>query len=148
EAVRRAAKLNDFVVRHPGSFTGAQVDIEPYVTEDWSCGADEDHRRIFRNFINVLGKVRERMPAVPLGVAVGWWTPIVADRLPEASPANLFKVADELYLMVYGDEGGPVVGGTAGRILSRINTPDFFSAPGRVYVGLSTYEYRSPKQLE
>ena len=148
EALRRAAKLNEFIVRHPGSFAGAQADIEPYVTEDWSCGDVHDRRNIFATLRDLLGQVREQMPGVPLGVAVGWWTPATADDYPEAAPESLLKVADELYLMVYGDEGGPVVAGSAARILSRINSPEYFSARGRVIVAMGTYEYRSPQDLQ
>jgi len=41
-----------------------------------------------------------------------------------------------------------VVAGSADRILSRIKLSRIFSGPGRVYVALGTYEYRSPQQLQ
>ena len=148
EAMRRAARLGQFAARYPGRLAGAQVDVEPYTTETWGCGSTEDRRRLLRKLQQLLGLVRQQLRGLPLGVVVPWWFPAVSRELPEAAPEALFSVADEIYLMVYGDQGGPVVGGAAERVLRRVDAPEFFSGAGRLHVALATYEFASPAELE
>lgn len=148
EAVRRAALLRRFVHDFPGKLAAAQIDVEPYATEDWGCGTNADRRALGRSLGGLLRKVRTQLDGFPLGLDAGWWYAAVGKEIPEVAPVNLFKSVDELYLMVYGDPGGPVVGGSADRILERLDAPMFFSGPGRVYVGLASYEYKSPQHLQ
>ncbi len=148
EAVRRAALLGRFVARHPGKLAGAQVDVEPYATEDWSCGNNEERGALMHSLAELLRQVREQLAGLPLSLAAGWWYPALGKEIPEASPAALFDALDEIYLMAYGDPGGPVVGGSAARVLDRIGAPEFFTAPGRVHVALATYEFHSQEQLQ
>ena len=148
EAVRRAARLGQFVRRHPGRLAGAHIDVEPYTTEAWSCGDVEERRRLVQELHQLLNLVRRQLRGLPLGLAVPWWFPRISDEVPEAAPEALFNVADEIYLMTYGDKGGPVVGGTPGRVLRRVDAPEFFSGTGRIYIALASYEFPSADELE
>jgi len=148
EAVRRAAALRRFVHDFPGKLAAAQMDIEPYATEDWGCGNTAGQRALARAMLGLLRKIRTQLDGFPLGLDSGWWYAAVGHDIPELAPAVLFRVVDEMYLMVYGDPGGPVVGGSAERILERLDKPMFFPGPGRVYVALGSYEYRSPQHLQ
>ena len=148
EAVRRAAQLGRFVARYPGLLAGAHIDVEPYTTEDWKCGDTEERRRLVQELHQLLNLVRQQLGGLPLGAAVPWWFPRISDEVPEAAPEALFDVADEIYLMTYGDKGGPVVGGTAGRVLRRVDAPEFFAGNGRMYIALASYEFPSPADLE
>jgi len=150
EAVRRAALLGDFSARHPGMFTGVQVNIEPYVTKDWSRASLAQRRRILANLAELLGELREPLLGLPLGLTVGWWYPAVAVELPEAAPSAWLRVADEVYVMAYGDAGGPLVGGSAQRVLERVEKAAFFTdtGHGRVHVAVAAYEFRSPQHME
>lgn len=148
EAVRRAALLRRFVHEYPGKLAAAQMDVEPYATEEWGCGTNSNRRALARSMVGLLRKVRTQLDGFPLGLDAGWWYAAVGKEIPEVAPANLFKSVDELYLMVYGDPGGPVVGGSAERILERLDAPMFFAGPGRVYVALASYEYKSPQHLQ
>ena len=148
EAVRRAAILRRFVHQYPGKFTAAQMDLEPYATEDWGCGTVADRRALARSLGGLLRKIRIQLNGLPLGLDTGWWYAAVGKEIPEVAPESLYRSVDELYLMVYGDPGGPLVGGSADRILERLDAPLFFSGPGQVYVALASYEYRSPQHLQ
>lgn len=147
EAVRRAKLLGDFWARHPGKLAGVQINVEPHQGDQWREG-DTAHRRArLRSLTELLCSIRPHLRGLPLGVAVAWWYPAAAEELPEAAPAALFAVVDEIYLMTYGGKQGPRVGGTADRVLARVDRPEVFSGPGRVYVVLATYEFRSPAHL-
>lgn len=147
EVVRRAALLGAFATRYRGYLSGVQVDVEPYTIEDWGCCSVEKRRAILRDLHQLLSRVRRNLGGLSLGVVAPWWYPVVRD-LPEAGPEALFLVADEIYLMAYGDEGGPVMGGTAERILARVDAPEFFAGKGRMYIALATYEFRSADHLQ
>jgi hypothetical protein len=144
----RARLLGSFAASHPGLLAAAQVDIEPYTTGRWSCCGLEGRRALLRDTLDLLGMVREELSGLPLGVLLPWWFPGTSDHIPQAAPRAFFGVVDELYLMAYGEEGGPAVGGTAKRVLDRVDVPEVFSGPGRVYIGLATYEFRSPNDLQ
>ena len=146
EAVRRAALLGDFVRRHPGWISGAQVDVEPHTVKQWSCCTIEDRRALLRGLHLVLSDVRGQLGGLPLGVVAPWWYPVARD-LPEAHPEAFFRVIDEIYLMAYGDRGGPLIGGSAEAVLERIDRPAFFTGRGRLYIGVATYDFRSPEQV-
>ena len=148
EAVRRAARLGQFVKQHPGRLAGAHIDVEPYTTEEWSCGDAEERGRLVQELHQLLDLVRQQLRGLPLGAAVPSWFPRISDEVPEAAPEALFSVADEIYLMTYGDKGGPVVGGTANRVLRRVDAPEFFSGTGRMYIALASYEFPSAADLE
>ena len=151
EALRRIDKLAAFARRNRGLLAGAQVDIEPYTSEQWGCCTIEDRRALMREMHKVLGEARLRLRPLPLGVVAPWWYAAARD-LPEAAPAKLLEVADEIVLMAYGDEGGPLVGGTAARILERVDQPNIFPEKGRLrgrlHIALATYEFPSPDRLE
>lgn len=147
ESARRAKLLGDFAARYPGLLQGVQIDVEPYSSDRWCCSI-ETKRGLIRELHQLLATIREQLGGVPLGVNVPWWYPVVADEMPEASPQSLFQVVDEIYIMVYGDRNGPLVGGTAESVLSRIDDPLVFSGKGKVYVTLATYEFQSPGQLK
>ena len=148
EAVRRTKLLGAFAARHPGKLAGVQIDVEPHEGEQWREG-DTAHRRArLRSLHELLCSVRPHLRGLPLGIAAPWWYPSVAEELPEAAPAALFAVVDEIYLMTYGGKKEPRVGGTADRVLARVDRPEVFSGPGRVYLVLATYEYRSQAHLQ
>lgn len=148
EAARRAGVVAEFAARNPGLLAGMQIDVEPYAVSQWGCRSVEQRRAAMRDLLRLLGEIRRQLRGLPLALAAAWWYPLVGRELPEASPDQLFQFADEIYLMAYGDEGGPLVGGTLERVLGRLNAPEFFSGRGRVYIGLATYEFRSPAQLD
>jgi hypothetical protein len=148
EAVRRAALLRRFVHDYPGKLAAAQMDVEPYATEDWSCGGIPDRRALARSLGALLRQVRAQLDGFPLGLDAGWWYATVGRQIPEIAPGTLFRAVDELYLMYYGDPGGPLLGGSAERVLEQLDAPLFFPGPGRVYVALASYEYRSPQHLQ
>ncbi len=148
EAVRRAALLGDFSSRYPGLIAGVQVNIEPYVTKDWSNAGRAGRRRILADLASLLAELREPLLGLPLGLAVSWWYPAVAGELPEAAPSAWLRVTDEVYVMAYGDMGGPLVGGSAQRVLERVDPDSFFSGPGRVHLAVAAHEFRSPQHLD
>lgn len=148
EAERRARLLGDFAARHAGQLSGVQIDVEPYAAEQWSCAGAPEHRGLLRDLHGLLRRIRPPLRGLSLGAVVAWWYPAVARELPEAAPEELFRACDEIYLLAYGDEGGPLVGGSAERVLSRVDAPEFFSGRGRVHLALAAYEYRSPGHLE
>ncbi len=147
EAVRRAALVSAFAERHKGQLAGVQVDVEPYTIEKWGCCNAEERRAILRDLHQLLTRVRRNLGGLPLAVVAPWWYPVVRE-LPEAGPELMFQVVDEIYLMAYGDEGGPLVGGTAERVLGRVDAPEFFTGKGRMYIALAAYEFRSPEHLQ
>jgi len=147
EAVRRAALVGGFHAKHPGLLAGAQADVEPYTIPDWGCLNAGERQTIMRGLHELLTRVRRNLNGLPLGIVAPWWYPVVKD-LPEAWPSSLYQVADEVYLMAYGDEGGPLIGGTADRVLGRVNAPEFFTGKGRLYIALAAYEFKSPEDFE
>ena len=146
ESGRRAALLASYVDRHPGLLLGAQVDLEPHTTDRWT--KIDDRRAVMHDLHDLLGQVRQRLNGLPLGVAIPWWYPTMADEIPQGSLESLSGVTDDIYLMVYGGADGPVVGGTADRVLAHVDAPLFFMGGGRVHIVLATYEFPSPRELE
>jgi hypothetical protein len=147
EAMRRAILAGEYAVHHPGQLAAVQLDVEPYTVKYWGCRTVPEKRALMTSLQQLLSRVRRQLQGLPLGIVSPWWYPTATD-LPEAGPEALFKVADEIYLMAYGDEGGPIVGGTAERILRHVDSPEFFAGHGRMYIAFATYEFRSPEQLQ
>ncbi len=147
EAMRRVDLLAKVAARNKGLLAGAQIDVEPYVVEKWGCCPTEERRALMRSLHRLLGEARRALRPLPLGVVAPWWYPAVGSEIPEAAPEALYAVADEIYLMAYGDEGGPLVGGDAGRVLDRVDAPAFIAGRGRMHVAFATYEYQSPEHL-
>ena len=146
-AVQRARLVIAFASEHPGVLSGVQLDVEPYTDPKWACCPVEQRRGMMRDLLDLLSQVRRQLNGLPLSITAPWWYAELKD-IPEALPESLFQVADEIYLMVYGDEGGPLVGGSAERVLSRVDAPEFFTGRGRLMIGLGTYEFTTPGQLE
>jgi hypothetical protein len=147
EAVRRAALLGDFAARHPGLLAGVQVNIEPYVSKDWTRAGPAQRRRILARLAALLADLRAPLKGLPLGLTVSWWYPAVTAEIPEAAPEAWLRVADEVYVMAYGDAGGPLVGGSARRVLERVHE-SLFAGRGRVHLAVAAHEYRSPQHLD
>jgi hypothetical protein len=147
EAMRRASIVGQYALRHPSHLAAVQLDVEPYTIKYWGCRTTQEKRDLMVGLQQLLGRVRRQLHGVPLGIVSPWWYPIAGD-LPEVRPESLFQVADEIYLMAYGDEGGPIVGGTAERILGRVDAPEFFTGHGRLYIVLATYEFQSADNLQ
>ncbi len=61
---------------------------------------------------------------------------------------QIVNVADGVYFMVYGDEGGPVVSGRAEKVIARLPVGFLPAQQGRSYIALATYESHSPAELE
>ena len=148
EAVRRAALLGDYVARHPREFSGAQVDVEPHAGEKWEESNTDGRRRLLQNFHELLRQVRPELQGLPLSTAIPWWYPEVTQQFPQAAPQALFGVADELYLMVYGDAATPKPWNTAALRLAQIGGVKLFSGIGPIHLVLATYEFRSPAHLK
>lgn len=148
EAVRRAALLGDYSARHPEELDGAQVDVEPHADTKWETNSPEERRTMLRNLQDLLRQVRTQLRGLPLGAAVPWWYASEELNLPEAAPGALFQVADELYLMVYGDPGEPPVGGSADSVLEHLAAAQTFSGGGAIYVVLAAHEFLSPAHLQ
>lgn len=146
EAARRAALVAEFVATHRNLVAGVHVDVEPHTMEECACGGVDAHRRLLGSLHAMLRRVRGSLADLPLAVIAPWWLPAAAG-VPEATLDSLLGSADEICLMVYGDAGGPLVGGTAERVLSRLSAPGPFSR-GRVYVAVASYEAASRRDLD
>lgn len=139
----------------PG-FAGLHFDIEPHTEEAWACGSAEERRGIVRalqgTFARIAQRVRrlERGAELHLTAALPWWLGLLAEEVPEAVPSAWLDALDEVVLMVYGDPGGPLAGGSPDAVLARVDDGRLWAhlPPGRgVRVGLATYEYRDAPTL-
>jgi hypothetical protein len=91
--------------------------------------------------------VRPHLNGLPLGAAIPWWYAEAGREFPEAAPRALFQAADELYLMLYGDELAANPLDVARLFDGAVNAPDF-SENGRVYVVLATFQFPTKARLE
>lgn len=147
-AARRAAG-------RPG-FASLHFDIEPHTEEAWACGDAAEHRATVRTLQATFTRIAERVREADYGselrltAALPWWLGPLSAEAPEAAPAAWLASLDEVVLMVYGDPGGPLVGGSARAVLAKVEDRRLWaSLPGGrgVRVGLATYEYRDPAAL-
>jgi hypothetical protein len=131
------------------AFAGLHFDIEPHTEEAWACGDRRDRREITLRLQALFGRVAAATAEVPgtglrLTGALPWWLGPLSAEVPEAAPAAWLAHLDEIVLMAYGDPGGPVVGGSAASVLSRLDDVRLWGnlPAGRgLRVGLATYEY-------
>ena len=147
ETVRRAALLGEFIARHPGEFAGAQIDVEPHADTKWEATSANQRRRLLQGLHEVLRQVRPHLRGLPLGAAVPWWYANMAQELPEAAPGALFQVADELYVMLYGEEKDLLAWEPA-RLRHWIGLAPTPSINARTHLVLATYEFPSQTHLE
>jgi hypothetical protein len=147
EAVRRIARLANFAHVH-ADIRAAVLDLEPYAHPHWECASAEDRRQLALRFVDLLRAVRQASRSLPLEMAAPWWLPAMQE-IPEMQPASLFQIVSGMYLMLYGDPGGPLVAPTAQSVLERVPPAGaFFSHGGRVYLGVATYEIASRAAME
>jgi hypothetical protein len=147
EAQRRVLKAAFFLRSHDVSVSALVLDIEPYITEQWACGGHEGEERIARSYLQLLRDLRTISRPVPLEAAVPWWaTAKPADSAFSATA--LAAVLDAEYLMFYGDEGGPIVNGSAQAIIDRFPTQRISAISCPFYIALATYESKSHASLE
>jgi hypothetical protein len=147
-AVRRMGLLAQYAQHQP--IAGAVIDVEPYSDPDWGCSANVKRRALISRYKALLRDLRQAADPLPLETAEPWWAGSLKD-VPEMQPSVLFQDVSGMYLMLYGDEGGPLVGNSTDGIAARV-PPDgvYFGARqalGRVYLGLATYEAASPEAL-
>jgi hypothetical protein len=138
---------------HAG-FAGLHLDIEPHTEEPWACATAGERRAIVRSLQALFGRIgraaRAADPALRLTAALPWWLGPLSGEVPEGAPVHWLAELDEVVLMAYGDPGGPVVGGSPGAVLSRVDDARLWRAlpPGRgLRVGLATYEHRGAADL-
>ena len=148
EAVRRAARLGEFIARHPQELAGVQMNVEPHGNEQWPEADSEERRRLLEGLHELLRRVRPHLGGLPLSIAVPWWYADLAREIPPASPTALFQVADELYLMAYGDGNPTPAEELAGSLRARLGGAFAFSETGLTHVVLATHEFRSAAHLE
>ena len=138
EAVRRVRRLAQLASR-TGGLAGMVVDIEPYLDPRWACAPAAVRRDIMASYVELLRKLRAAKGRLPLEAAVPWWF-----ASPEVDGSSVVAALDGVYVMVYGDEGGPLVGGRAQRVLERVPPKGGFFDGTRVHVALAPYEAESP----
>jgi hypothetical protein len=147
EALRRARAVSQFAAAHKDLISSVVIDVEPYTDDAWDCAPIEGRRQIAASYRELVGRLRAETRPLPLEIIVPWWFG-VEKNFPILALASLGEVADGTYLMVYGDEGGPVVNGGAGRAAERI---DLLLAADRpqvpFYIALATYEAASAAAL-
>jgi hypothetical protein len=146
EAARRAALLGEFVARYPGELSGVQIDVEPYADTKWEASPN-DRRRLLEGLHELLRQIRPHLRGLPLSAVVPWWYAEAATELPEAAPAALFQVADELYVMLYGDERERLVWNPA-RLLRWVGLAPRSPGNARTHLVVATYEFPSQDRLE
>ena len=147
EAARRAALLGDFVTRYPGEFAGVQIDVEPHADETWEASRTEERRLLLEGLHELLRQIRPGLAGLPLGVAVPWWYADLAPELPEAAPGALFHVADELYVMLYGDETDRGAWDSS-RMRNWFGRVPATPPSARIHFVLATYEFGSKAELQ
>ena len=148
EALRRATLLGDFIARHPRDLAGVQVDVEPYGHAKWKQGSADERRQLLEGLHELLRRVRPQLRGLPLGAAIPWWYAGLARVLSAAAPAELFQVADEIYLMAYGDGNSIEPEDALPPLPVRIAGAYGFSGAGRTHVVLATFEFPSRERLQ
>ena len=148
DAVARMGLLAQYAQHQP--IAGAVIDVEPYSDPDWGCSANAKRRALISRYRDLLRALRQAAGPLPLETAEPWWAGMSPD-VPEMLPSVLFRYVSGMYLMLYGDEGGPLVGNSVAGIADRVPPEGVYfgskDAPGRVYLGLATYELASPEAL-
>lgn len=146
ESARRAKVLADYVSATRNRFDAIVIDVEPYVDERWSCASAAERRQIGSSYLGLLTRLKASAGRIPVEPVIPWWF-VVNDDIPELLPDTILRIADGVYLMAYGDEGGPVVAGRAEQIFRRLPHKSLPIGHGHVYVALATYESYSPADL-
>ena len=149
EATRRMRLVAEYAKRQP--VAGAVIDIEPYGDPSWTCAASEQRRALISRYRDLLRALHSAAGALPLETAAPWWLTTMND-VPDMQPQSMLQDVSGMYLMVYADEGGPLIGGTADRIAQHV-PPDsaYFgqaNQQGKIYLGIATYETSSRETLE
>jgi hypothetical protein len=143
EALRRVREIAQF---SPRAIRSTVLDIEPYTDEAWDCGSPAERRATATQYIALLQAVRAAARPLKLDAVVPWWYADLKD-IPELQPASLYSVADGLYAMLYGDPGGPVVGGTVRRVIEHLPRSSPFFKKGEFHIAVATFEARSAPDL-
>ena len=148
EALRRVGKVSAFAAAHPQAISGIVIDLEPYTDQRWDCASAEDRRQIASRFRDLVQRLRQESRPVPLEIVVPWWFAVGRDD-PGLTLDALGAVSDGIFLMLYGDEGGPVVNGDTARLTAKMDLVLQAGAPrGPFYVALATFEHRSQTALD
>ena len=159
QRVDRVLRLNG--LRPDQAFVGVHVNVEPQTLEEWECGGLAVRRGLVQKLLGLLARIRQAIathsPPVPGGkerllvsAALPWWIGSLSAEIPEASPGRWLEHLDELVLMAYGDPGGPVVGGSARALLTRLEDGRLWQslpAGKGIRIGLATYEYANGADL-
>ncbi len=147
ESARRVRMMAEFARATRLPVTGVVIDVEPYVDDRWSCASLSERRQIGEEYLSLLRKLKEVKGRLSVEAVVPWWF-VLNDDIPELLPDTILRVADGVYFMVYGDEGGPVVDGQAEKIFRRLPAKSLPRRRGRSYIALAAYESQSPLDLE
>jgi Carboxypeptidase regulatory-like domain len=158
-AARRVQRVLDFdrvrrAAGRPG-FAGLHFDVEPHAEEAWACGGARERRAMVRALQTMFARVASTVRGdaggpLTMSAALPWWLGPLSTELPEAAPSSWLAHLDEIVLMVYGDPGGPLVGGSVAAVWGRVEDQRLWAnlPPGSgVRVGLATYEYRDQAAL-
>jgi hypothetical protein len=140
------------------AFAGVHVEVPFQTLEDWECGGIPERRVLLQKLQALLARVASAIPSagkggggrLHLSAALPWWITTLPSDIPEALPRRFFESLDEIVLMAYGDPGGPVVGGSAQALLTRLEGARLWGnvPPGKgIRIGLATYEYASAGDL-
>lgn len=148
EALRRVRAVARLAAAHPGVLSAVVVDLEPYTDANWDCADAPGRRRIAERFRDLIVHLRRESGRLPLELVVPWWFG-VEPRYPALTLGALSEVSDGLILMLYGDEGGPVVNGDIRRAVERMDLVLRTSPPRqRFSIALATFEQRSRSSME
>lgn len=147
ESARRIKMMAEFSLTTRLSIVGVVVDVEPYVDERWSCASLPERRQIGNDYLTLLRKLKAVSGPLAVEAVIPWWF-LLNDDIPELLPDSILGAVDGVYFMVYGDQGGPLVGGEAEKIFRRLRVDSFPLRHGRTYIALATYESQSPAALE
>ena len=142
EAVRRVRALSSFAAANPEMVSSIVVDVEPYTHARWDCGDHNVRSGLLDQFRELLRAVKG-VSGLYVDAIVPWWF-AVQTTFPSVRLARLQDIVDGIYLMVYGDPGGPVVNGTTESVLNRLPPTMFGSLRDPVYLAIATYELTSP----
>lgn len=148
EARRRVRAVAALAAAHPDTVDGVVIDLEPYTDERWDCADEAERRRIGERFRDLVAQLRRESAGLPLEAVVPWWFG-AEPAYPALTLSALSDVADGLILMLYGDEGGPVVYRDRGEAARRMEIVMRTSPPRqRFSIGLATFERGSPAALD
>ena len=158
--VARVVALNRFYPER--AFAGVQIDVQPQTLDDWECGGVTERRTLMQKLQALFRRLASALPGpepavakggsgrLQLSAALPWWIGSSSTDIPEASPRRFFESVDEIVLTVYGDPGGPRIGGSTQALLSRLQDARLWRdvPPGKGFrIGLATYEYPSAAKL-